>query len=371
MDHAKVRERSHLSARMHEAGSHSNASDIPWAIIEPALVIVIPMRRLLLTACLLALAATDARAESIAESVEISATHRTGDRYAGVRLLGALRLRSTPVDGFPATELSGAAWDEDKGLLYAVSDAGHIMHLRPQFTAEVLIGMEYVAAFPLRDEGGAILKKESRDAEGLAIRDNNDGRPGGAELVVSFEGEPRLAVYRPDGHWIRDAALPARLRRKKNFAGGNSQLEAVAVTPSLGVVVAPQKPLRSMPPDRHALYDEAGRMWTFPAIDPVDSSLVGMETTADDSIIVLERRYKNVFSPLLFALRRLSLDPARQPGGGAVIAEEIVRFDNTEGWMIDNFEGIARHRGDRYFLVSDDNNSAVQSTLVVYLEIGE
>lgn len=353
------------------AGSHNIPSDIPWAIIEPALVIAIPMRRPFLTACLLALAAADGRAEPIAEPVEISATHRAGDRYAGVRLLGALRLRNTPVDGFPATELSGATWDEDEGLLYAVSDAGHLMHLRPQFTAEVLTDMEYVAAFPLRDEDGATLSKESRDAEGLAIRDDNNGRPGDAELVVSFEGEPRLAVYRPDGRWIRVAPLPAELRRKKNFIGDNSQLEAVTVTPSLGIVVAPQKPLRSMPLDRHALYDEAGRMWMFPAIDPVDSSLVGMETAADGSIIVLERRYKNVFSPLLFALRRLSLDPARQPHGGAVIAEEIVRFDNTEGWMIDNFEGIARHRGNRYFLVSDDNNSAVQSTLVVYLEIGE
>jgi len=325
------------------------------------------MHRLFLTAWLLALVATDGRAESIAEPVEISDRYRAGDRYAGVRLLGALRLHSTPVNGLPATELSGAAWDEHGGVLYAVSDAGHIAHLRPRFTAEMLTGMEYVAAFPLRDQEGAVLREKSSDAEGLAII-RSGAAPGETELAVSFEGEPRVEVYRPDGRWIRTAPLPEKLRRKKNFVGGNSQLEAVAVTPSLGLVVAPQKPLRSMLADRHALYDEAGRAWIFPAIDADDSSLVGMEAAPDGSIIVLERRYRNVFSPLLFVLRRLSLDPARQPRGGPVIPAEIVRFDNTRGWNIDNFEGIARHRGNRYFLVSDDNNSAMQSTLVVYLE---
>jgi hypothetical protein len=37
--------------------------------------------------------------------------------------------------------------------------------------------------------------------------------------------------------------------------------------------------------------------------------------------------------------------------------------------MVDNFEGIAHHRDNRYFLVSDDNNSALQSTVLVYFEI--
>ncbi|MGQ0658126.1 MAG: esterase-like activity of phytase family protein, partial [Chromatiales bacterium] len=125
----------------------------------------------------------------------------------------------------------------------------------------------------------------------------------------------------------------------------------------------------SAPRNLHGLYDETGRVWTFPAIDPVDSSLVGLETAPDGSVLILERRYRNVFSPVVIALRRVRLDPARLPHGGAVMPEELARFDNAEGWMLDNFEGIARHRGNHYFLVSDDNNSAMQSTVLLYFEI--
>ena len=44
-------------------------------------------------------------------------------------------------------------------------------------------------------------------------------------------------------------------------------------------------------------------------------------------------------------------------------------IDSSVGWRIDNFEGLARHRGLRFFLVSDDNENALQTTILLYLEI--
>ena len=44
-------------------------------------------------------------------------------------------------------------------------------------------------------------------------------------------------------------------------------------------------------------------------------------------------------------------------------------FDTSQGWLLDNFEGLARHREQRFFMVSDDNRSALQSTLLVYFEL--
>jgi hypothetical protein len=33
------------------------------------------------------------------------------------------------------------------------------------------------------------------------------------------------------------------------------------------------------------------------------------------------------------------------------------------------FEGLTRHRGQRFFMVSDDNRRTLQSTLLVYFEL--
>ncbi len=43
-------------------------------------------------------------------------------------------------------------------------------------------------------------------------------------------------------------------------------------------------------------------------------------------------------------------------------------LDSSQGWSVDNFEGLARHRGLKFFMVSDNNFSALQKTLLVYFE---
>ncbi|HCB12317.1 MAG TPA: hypothetical protein DEP36_01915, partial [Gammaproteobacteria bacterium] len=38
-------------------------------------------------------------------------------------------------------------------------------------------------------------------------------------------------------------------------------------------------------------------------------------------------------------------------------------------WLLDNFEGLTRYQDQRFFMISDDNCSAWQSTLLVYFEL--
>ena len=52
-----------------------------------------------------------------------------------------------------------------------------------------------------------------------------------------------------------------------------------------------------------------------------------------------------------------------------VAREEIARFDSSQGWAVDNFEGVAHHIDNRYFIVSDDNANPQQKTLLVYLAL--
>jgi len=47
----------------------------------------------------------------------------------------------------------------------------------------------------------------------------------------------------------------------------------------------------------------------------------------------------------------------------------LFSWDTTEGWKIDNFEGLARLDQERYLMVSDDNANPLQRTLLVLLKL--
>lgn len=307
--------------------------------------------------------------EPFGRPIELSTIVHTGDRFMDIRLLGTLRLSNTPVDGLGAMELSGIGWDEDDELLYAVSDAGHVVHIRPQFDGGRLIGAELVAAFALRGKDGKPLRRYLADAEGLALRNVANGRHGDAVLLISFEGKPRVDAYSPDGNWLQRLPLPKPLANEKNYACRNCQLESIAETPSLGLVAIPQRPLKTADRAAQSLYDSFDRAWTFAPVASDHSEIVDLAATPDGALLALERRYKNIFSPVIFAIRRLTADPAGYPNGGPLAVRDVAIINNTEGWSIDNFEGLAHHRDSRYFMVSDDGNSALQSTLLVYFEI--
>ena len=44
-------------------------------------------------------------------------------------------------------------------------------------------------------------------------------------------------------------------------------------------------------------------------------------------------------------------------------------LDSGQDWLLDNFEGLTRHREQRFFMISDDNCNGWQSTLLAYFEL--
>jgi len=144
-----------------------------------------------LTALIAAVATPQAPAHSVASAelstaYDFSTRYRTGDRFMGVQLLGALTLRQVEIDGQLVAELSALAWDEDEQILYAVSDGGRLFHLLPEFAGGVLSGVAGVAGYPLRDASGEPLRGARADSEGLALENAENGIRGDSRLVVSF-----------------------------------------------------------------------------------------------------------------------------------------------------------------------------------------
>jgi len=286
-------------------------------------------------------------------------------RIGKVRVLGALAIPSRTIDGKRFASLSGLAWDDDDGILYAVSDKGQLFGLKPEFRNDRLSDVKLVGSANLIDPA---TKKPVRyrrsDAEGLDILNGRNGRKNDAELVVSFEGQPRVARHRPDGSVIAEIPLSPPLNDINRYRY-NKMLEATCVHPREGVLVAPEEPLNGDRPIIPRLYRTDARSWRLP---PPRGSIVAIECLPDGDVLIMERDYSPVLLHIVVTLRRLKLHKPvafDQLPDSDIVAE----FDSHDGLHLDNFEGLARHRGNRYFMVSDDNDTLLQRTLLVYFEI--
>lgn len=277
---------------------------------------------------------------------------------------GARRLHPERVAAPRPYELSALAWDADEGVLYALSDRGLVVHLRPRFRGRRLVAVTLQAVYPLLGSDAARLPRRFRDAEGLAARRTDNGRRGDSELLVSFEHGPRVIRYSPRGEHIGPGELPVPLRDAARYQGANRQLEALTLHPAHGIIVAPERPLDGTPDDRTMLYAGDGGAWWFSPFDAAHSDVTALETLPQGDLLVLCRRLRGIFHPIVFTLYRLTPGPA-----GAAAARELARFDSNAGWAVDNFEGIAHYADTRYLMVSDDNGSPLQATVLVCLDL--
>jgi hypothetical protein len=301
-----------------------------------------------------------------ARPVPLAENLAVGDVADRIRFLGMLALPNLNANGLRFAQLSDLAWDEDAGLLYAISDKGALFHLQPVLRDGALVDVRLIKAVPLRDlKSRKPLRSQYADAEGLEILNGNNGRADDAELLVSFERHPRLARFRPDGYAISEHQLPAALRDGKAYVDANKGLEAVCHDAAFGTLTVPEAPLETEPPGFHRLYSTTGASWRYTAEN--QNRVVGLACLGGGEVIVLERDYGRVFWHSSIALKRLRLAGARVDA--ALTVENIATLDTSEGYQIDNFEGIARHRGQRYFLISDDNDLFIQRTLLLYIEV--
>ena len=302
----------------------------------------------------------DVRPAPLAENL------KPGDSVGAVRFLGMVMIPSTTVDGARLSQLSDIAWDEDADVLYAISDKGILFHLRPVIHDDLLTGVELLRVARLQElKGGKPLRDRRADAEGLDIVRGENGRPKDAELIVSFERHPRIWRYRPDGRALGEYALPEPLTDPAAYVQGNRMLEAVCHDASRGVLTMPEKPLEQEPSGYSRIYSTAGTSWRYRISD--DNRAVALACLGDGDVLILENNFGTRFWRSHTTLKRVRLPKVST--AAALEAETLFSFESNKGYQIDNFEGIARHRGNRFFLISDDNDFFLQRTLLLYFEI--
>jgi hypothetical protein len=287
-------------------------------------------------------------------------------RFGALEFRGGLTLRSANSD-FGA--LSGLDFRANGMTFYAVSDEGFWFTARIVEEGGRLVGIENAMLAPMLGDGGEpLVGKQESDAEGLRIV-----TLGGVETaLVSFEqvadvrafaATPDFASARP-----RHVTLPATVGAVESNYG----LEAIAIAPAdsrLGgatIVIAE----RSL--DRNG--NHRGFILDGPLAGPFalrrigDYDVTDATFLPDGDLLVLERRF-NLADGVGMRLRRMAgstIMPGATADGPVVIVADM-------SYQIDNMEGLAVRTGrdgeTLVTLVSDDNHSMLQRTILLEFEL--
>lgn len=271
----------------------------------------------------------------------------TGTRIAGMRLAGGLALASDD-PGFGG--LSGLAALPD-GRLLAVSDAGQWLRFRPVVRGDVLVGVTDAEMGGLPAPPGG--EKYDMDSEGLAMAP--DGR-----MLVSFEQQHRILVY--DGVPPR-RALGARWQTPAMRWLPNGGGEALALLPGGALLWLPEYPQGGA--HRGLYIDAAGSAWPVRVAGLPGLAITDAVALDSGRVLLLHRRYTGVETVAALSLIDVAGLPDATP-------RPLLRWDGGSGWPIDNMEGMAlvREQGRTLlYVVSDDNFSAAQRTLLLRVDI--
>jgi len=292
---------------------------------------------------------------------QIEQPYRTGK----LQILSVLKLETAEFNGLEMVELSGLAWSDDDQTLYAISDHGVVFHLKPVFEDGILAGVRLQDAHALKGEGGSALSGPYHDSEGVFVVNDRNRVTGDDELIISYERRPRIQRHDARGMWKGNIDLPPYLEDVNHYRGSNSALESVTLHPDHGVLTIPQDPLDNALPNTLVIYSASGRQWVMPRSEDEGLSVVAIETMPDGKLLLMQRRHRTFGTRWKIVLGRLTLHD-----DGHAVSERLAEItSDQEEFHVDNFEGLARHSGNRYFMISDDNEHALQDTLLVYFEI--
>ncbi|MFQ5467899.1 MAG: esterase-like activity of phytase family protein [Kiloniellaceae bacterium] len=281
-----------------------------------------------------------------------------GAALGRLRWMGGLEL-SAPDRRFGG--LSGLLVSADGRRLTAVSDRGYWVAARLAYDgAGRLAGVGDASIAMLRGTDGLPLRRRwDQDAESLAVM------PDGA-VLVGFEHNHRLWRYpagvAPLAGVPMSVSVPAALTR----AGRNSGLEALTDADGDAVLAVMEGN------KKHA--ESAAYLWRDGAWRAVryargrDFRPTGATRLPDGDILLLERRF-NLTDGIAVRLRHV---PGATLTAGAKLYGALIATLAPPA-PVDNMEGIAARRtragATMIYLISDDNYSLLQRTLLLMFEL--
>jgi len=301
--------------------------------------------------------------ESIGEHLVLSSAQLQHYEQNNFKILGTVLLNRSAGPDYPLMEFSGLAWDHDEKVLIILSDRGFIIHAKPIFNGEKLMDIELLSYHHLEDANDKRLANKANDSEGLALINSKNNKINDTELLVSFERQPRITRYTINGKFISNKLINNALDDISNYAGSNKALEAITLHNQYNIVTGPERPLVDSSNNKLSLHTLNSKKWFFSPENNNYGSLVGLTTLPDDRLIALERIFPGIFAGVSNVLHLITLE------ANALKQEPLVKLNPSDGYFNDNFEGISWHDKNRFFMISDDNNSLFQRSILIYFEI--
>ncbi|OHV11225.1 esterase-like activity of phytase family protein [Kushneria phosphatilytica] len=287
--------------------------------------------------------------------------NNNADPSARVSWCGALRLPDhTPQDA-SLGGLSDLAWQADNNTLYLLSDRGWLFQAQPRFERDTLSELTITAAHQLRNRHGQVLEMPHADAESMTL----DATHTPATLLIGFERDHRIQRFSLTGQAISAADRPKALEGV-HYNGG---IEAMTLTTRYGLMAGLEVPPRGNPARTTRLFNDRGQQWQYVLADEPASALTSMAPLSipnqpeKEALLTLERAFDPPH-PLVITLRRTRLND-----DGSTSVTTLARLSSADGWRLDNFEGLTRIGAHRYLMVSDDNYSLLQSSLLSCIDV--
>jgi len=245
--------------------------------------------------------------------------------------------------------ISDLAYKNEK--LYALSDKGVLFLLSLKIQNEKISSLQLKQTYLLKNKKNKILKKNKTDAEGLCFKGDN--------LLISFERKHRIDLYNTKGQKLQKIKLHPYLQNKKHFLRKNKGLESVIYSKKYGILTTPE--LEKEGSSLHTLFSQK-KLYRFFA----KGSVTALEFINENTLLVLTREFHYVTRKRVTQLYSLYLDKCKDE---KCRSEELASFKSEDGFNIDNFEGLTKVSKNRYLMISDDNGSFLQKTLIVLFEV--
>jgi hypothetical protein len=309
---------------------------------------------LLPVSCLRSIQAQDGDSQRLVRllPIDVDPDHPERRRFGSLTLMSAFQLESRD-KRFGG--LSGLTIGND-GRLYAISDRGYWFSARMSTDASgVLTDLSEWRIAPMLTPDKTPVQGNWRDAEALAVA--QDG-----SFLAAFEGVHRIWRYSPPPQTFQSTPVPMPIPPAMARAPGNGGLEALAVLGDhrlFAITETFQNP------------DGSLKAWLIDKDQFTDLSYMpskGFNVTDcaalnNGDIFVLERRYVplGILSTRLKLLNTSRLQPGAKLAGKQLLALE-------QPLAVENYEGLALQqtsKGTMIFMVSDDNYSAFQETLLL------
>ena len=251
--------------------------------------------------------------------------------------------------------ISDIAYDKKSNKLYMIGDRSTFYTLSARFDKQIT-NLKYLSAHKIRDSRN----RGNYDSEGLTLN------PKG-ELLISFEGQAKIAKLSKSGKIMKAHKLPKKLRSKSNYQSKNKMLESIAYHPKYGILTASEYPLKKSKKDMQTIYSLNGQEWYFKMEKHPNSAITALEVMDDNNVLVLERAFNGLSNPMFISLKKVYLNKCNAKR--ECKSELLASFSSDDGYGYDNFEGLAKVGRNRYVMVSDNNGHDMLPTTLTYFKV--